>query len=1110
MPELDFHFSLAVQVMGGAGLLAEPISMPGISFFEADERRVVRGLEARFRHALESRPLGTLYRCQEDEAPVCGEVTLEVAPAGRHPAWIDPVPLRFHVVRWRAGNGLCQAYVPALGIAVLAETAEALDDRLPGHIRLALGRTRASTSLRALAALERCVELRVSPLRLRVSLKTPKQAAVEAGSREKVKRAVLPEVAVDLTKVKLVPAFEAQKVVLQLAEALGGSPPRSVLLVGASGVGKTAAWHELVRRRAELQFGETPFWATSGSRLVAGMTGFGMWQARCQQVVSEAAKTRAIVHLGGLSELIQVGRSAHNTEGIASFLRPALGRGELLGVVECTPEQLPSIERQDPHLLDVFQRVTVEEPDFAHSRSILTQVARHAQPHGPGLDERALDTLDRLHRRYATYSAYPGRPVRFLRNLLADRTSANPVGASEVTALFSRETGLPGFMLDDAIPLDLEAAGAWFAARVLGQVEAATLVVDLLATIKARLARPRKPLASFLFIGPTGVGKTEMAKALAEFLFGSRDRLVRYDLSEFADPLAVRRLAGGQDGAEGLLTARVREQPFSVVLLDEFEKGHPLLFDLLLQVLGEGRLTDEAGRLADFTNTVVVMTSNLGAQTFREAQPGFVARAGSVRHARQHFEEAVERFLRPELFRRIDAVVPFAPLDEPTARAIVRRELGLVRQRDGLQRRSIRLDVTEAAERYLAARGFDVLLGARPLKRAIERELLVPLANALNCHPLSQTLEAAVGLEGGRLRVDVRSGSVAALVSAPGSFGPDWVSLAEAAIELHRALCRLRGRGTETELENRVAHGVSIERQVQRGRVPSGQEKAELDRLPRVQQTLERLGELHREAAALESETLVDYFAIRSVISPQQRVGAPGQDAAGRAPSHGEASRVVHETDQPIVLLQQRLETLRRTLDKLLCSILELEHDRPDALVLAVYSDAAPWMFALGAGYLDACRASGHRVRLERVLAGPRGRKEASMFRRQPVPDPAAFLASPVEGVLGLILTIEGPLAWPRWEEERGRHAFKDKHSNAEAVNPPRRAAAADYAIPAAAARRGGLRVSGRCRAYDVLGGVIDDCQLGRRLSRVDDLGRVIASCVEDRFERRVRLPVSA
>src|SRR5262249_4214654 len=190
-----------------------------------------------------------------------------------------------------------------------------------------------------------------------------------------------------------------------------------------------------------------------------------------------------------------------------------------------TPEQLPLIERQDPHLVRAFFQMRVEEPTPEKLEVILARFAR-AQ-HRAALTSEGLAEILRLHRRYATYSANPGRPLRFLRNLLADQPRDQPVTAAAVTQAFSKETGLPRVLLEESVPLDLTKTRQWFAARVIGQSEAVDLVVDLLATVKAVLNRPRKPIASLLFIGPTGVGKTEMAKALAAFLFGSPTRLTR-------------------------------------------------------------------------------------------------------------------------------------------------------------------------------------------------------------------------------------------------------------------------------------------------------------------------------------------------------------------------------------------------------------------------------------------------------------------------------------------------------------------------------------------------------------------------------------------------------
>src|SRR5262249_31600234 len=243
-----------------------------------------------------------------------------------------------------------------------------------------------------------------------------------------------------------------------------------------------------------------------------------------------------------------------------------------------------------------------------------------------------------------------------------DGTKGEPITETEVYDGFTRETGLPRTMIDPAVPLDLAETHAWFSSRVIGQPDAVNLVTDLLATVKAGLTRPNRPIASLLFIGPTGVGKTEMAKAVAEFLFGSKDRLTRFDMSEYADPIAVRRLVGGAFGSEGLLTAKVREQPFSVLLLDEVEKADGSFFDLLLQALGEARLTDAGGRLADFRNTVVVLTSNLGAESYRKGAAGFTSAGPTKAEATEPFSRAGEQFLGPEMVNPHGRRGPLRPL----------------------------------------------------------------------------------------------------------------------------------------------------------------------------------------------------------------------------------------------------------------------------------------------------------------------------------------------------------------------------------------------------------------------------------------------------------------
>src|SRR6185312_10896294 len=268
--------------------------------------------------------------------------------------------------------------------------------------------------------------------------------------------------------------------------------------------------------------------------------------------------------------------------------------------------------------------------------------------------------------------------------------------------------------------------------RVLGQKEAVSAVSDLLALYKTGLNDPDRPAGVLLFVGPTGVGKTELAKATAEFLFGTREKMLRIDVSEYKDFHSFEKLIGDpRQNKTGILTEYVRKNPFCVVLLDEFEKGHANLADLMLQVFDDGRLTDAFGDTVDFRHTIIILTSNVGAN-LRElgSSIGFSGRGENkdiVRDVRRSLEHAY----RPEFLNRIDKILVFEPLEKGDMRRIAQRELGKIYRREGLLERDLLLEVDEGVIDLLLDRGFDPKYGARPLKRAMEELLVLPLARAV-------------------------------------------------------------------------------------------------------------------------------------------------------------------------------------------------------------------------------------------------------------------------------------------------------------------------------------------------------------------------------------------
>lgn len=303
------------------------------------------------------------------------------------------------------------------------------------------------------------------------------------------------------------------------------------------------------------------------------------------------------------------------------------------------------------------------------------------------------------------------------------------VTEAEIAEVVARSTGIPVARMMEGEREKLLRMEAVLAERVVGQDEAVQAVAHAVRRSRAGLTDPNRPSGSFLFLGPTGVGKTELCKALANFLFDSDDAMVRIDMSEFMEKHSVSRLVGAPPGyvgyeSGGTLTEAVRRKPYSVLLLDEVEKAHPDVFNVLLQVLEDGRLTDGQGRTVDFRNTLIIMTSNLGAEMIQS-----LTQAGQTEQVRAAVMDAVHGHFRPEFINRIDETVVFAPLAEAQIRAIAAIQLERLRER--LADRELKLELSHEAMAHLAAVGFDPLFGARPLKRAIQAELENPLADHL-------------------------------------------------------------------------------------------------------------------------------------------------------------------------------------------------------------------------------------------------------------------------------------------------------------------------------------------------------------------------------------------
>jgi ATP-dependent Clp protease ATP-binding subunit ClpC len=536
----------------------------------------------------------------------------------------------------------------------------------------------------------------------------------------------------DLFPNNLQPAFRRERVVAQVDEVVFGDTIIPAVLVGPEGVGRTSVLHQAVgeylrRCSAEEKARRRTVWHVDPQRVISGMSVVGEWQRRFEAMLDHLAEKDHIMFIDDVVPLFRIGKSSQNTLTLSDVLKPYLENRSVRVVMEATPGEWERVQEADRRFADLFRVIRITEP---RKEDLVSMFVRTRQAlelrYEVTFDLESLDFLWKWNAALLSGSAQPGSLVAAITQL-AVRYRGGQVSVSKALQMFAER----GVALDaKKIPAHdrSEVSTVRDVARLLvGQADAVTALGDVIETVRARLGSGEKPEASLLFTGPTGVGKTYAAKLLAEVLYGSQDSLLRFDMNEYVDAEAAGRLIGDAYHPEGLLTSAIRLHPHAVVLFDEIEKAHPFIHDLLLQVLGEGRLTDVMGRTSDFTHAVIVLTSNLGAQQAGR-EVGFERTEEVIE---QTYRTAVRQFFRPEFTNRIDRLVVFRRLLPEDIRAIAALEIGDFFRRDGLIRRNVIVSPSRKALERLAHEGYDHELGARALKRHIEAALAQTIAERL-------------------------------------------------------------------------------------------------------------------------------------------------------------------------------------------------------------------------------------------------------------------------------------------------------------------------------------------------------------------------------------------
>jgi ATP-dependent Clp protease ATP-binding subunit ClpC len=586
------------------------------------------------------------------------------------------------------------------------------------------------------------------------------QADVSPGKPQKPKKSVLLQFGRDLSQLakdgKLLSLIGRKAEILQVAQVLLQARKNNAILVGEPGVGKTGIVEGLAQRIAD---GKVPE-GLSGLRiidlslamLIAGTNYRGQFEERMQAVIREAtADPKVVLFLDEIHTLMGAGQVSGGAMDAANILKPALARGEIKVIGATTTAEYRLHIEKDAALERRFQRVQVEEPSRDEALEILRGIRpKLAQQHGIWIADDALIAAVDWSIRYLPDLRLPDKAIDLVDTACAQarfmslsrqvgKVGGEAVTRDQIAAAVAQRCKIPVGTLTAEDGERLRGMEEALSLRVKGQQAAIRTVCEAVQLARAGLKNPNRPVGSFLFVGSSGTGKTELAKALAEFLFHTEQALIRLDMSEFMEENSVSKLIGAPPGykgydEEGQLTGKIRSQPYSVVLFDEVEKAHPKVMDVFLQMFDEGTLTDSKGRKCSFRDAVIILTSNLGAQQIKaDRKLGFGAQLAPASDGKAQFAEqiqaAIKQHMRPELINRLSGIVQFQYLQPENIREIVDKSIGLFNQR--MADRNVIVTLAPDAYEILMAQGYSLEYGAREMERTIERLIAKPLAGML-------------------------------------------------------------------------------------------------------------------------------------------------------------------------------------------------------------------------------------------------------------------------------------------------------------------------------------------------------------------------------------------